>query len=586
MRALLVALSFVLAAPASPVAAQSRAEASAVGVVAVARGLEAQYRAALIRDRQIAEVRQVQLIEQAETRMRDARHALAAATANRAAAQAELERARASYVQLVNSIPLREAAARIEVEAFRSEIEGGLAQATPELLAAYEQFADGDRADAWRTLDTLLTARARARITAARTVAAAELRQAASLREIMRAHGEATAADVIELLDQAVDLNPRDFFAHAARARLMYQRLGDLPGAEQAIRQALAAAASQRQRVIALNDLGDIRLARRYMTDAIAAYEQSLAIVRQAAESNPDDVLVLDDLAVGLTKVGETLMLVREFAAALESYEEALRLRRRLAAVDPNDRIYQRRVGISAQYVGDAQLALRDLRAARASFAESLALSQQLLAADPADAEAQRDLAIGYARIGGLQMEEGDLVGAQESYRQGVEAATRLAAADATNLNDQRLLSTNLNALGIAYETRRDFPRALASYRAALEIRRRLAQTFADSVGAQRDLVVTLTYVGTAQRRLNDEAGARESYEEALAVIRPLAMANPNDTPVQGALIMVLRTLTEITGDRAYVREALERALALQAQGRLLRGEAAIIDDLRRRAEQ
>ena len=99
--------------------ASARAEptvAAAQATDAVTRGVVTQYEAALIRERRIADDRQLRLIDAAETRMRDARHALEGAATNRAQAQAGLDACRAEYATFVESVELREAAARIEVK--------------------------------------------------------------------------------------------------------------------------------------------------------------------------------------------------------------------------------------------------------------------------------------------------------------------------------------------------------------------------------------------------------------------------------------------------------------------------------------
>ena len=148
---LLLAVVFALAGL-QPAAAQPRAEEAVSPRSGLVSALEAQFRAALIRERNLADSRELAQIAAAENRMRSARRALADAAADRSAAQAALDAARADYQRLVSAIPLREAVAQVEAAAFRAEIEGAVVQASPELIEAYRAFADGDRAGATEPL--------------------------------------------------------------------------------------------------------------------------------------------------------------------------------------------------------------------------------------------------------------------------------------------------------------------------------------------------------------------------------------------------------------------------------------------------
>ena len=175
----------------------------------VARGLEAQYQAALIRDRRLADDRELRLIADYEARLTQARRR---ADSRVAGAQAELERARADYAQLVETIALRDAASRAEIEAYRAEAQGLAAEATPERLAALQRFADGDRVGAWPALETIRLAEDRAIEAASNTRRAVRWRQDAELRDIMRFNREATTEQVLALWEQAAALDPTDFW--------------------------------------------------------------------------------------------------------------------------------------------------------------------------------------------------------------------------------------------------------------------------------------------------------------------------------------------------------------------------------------
>jgi hypothetical protein len=184
IRAALLAAGLALMATSAdadpPSVAQQAADA------AVVRGLEAQYQAALIRERRLADDREQRLIADAEARLTRARAAADAAAGDAAAIQTELAAARDEYATLVESIAQRDASARAEIDSYRREAENLVARASPEMRRALERFADGDRVGAWPVIEQETQARVRARIAAAEQAAAADLEEIERLRREMQ----------------------------------------------------------------------------------------------------------------------------------------------------------------------------------------------------------------------------------------------------------------------------------------------------------------------------------------------------------------------------------------------------------------
>ena len=123
----------------------------------------------------------------------------------------ELGAARADYAKLAAGIVQRDAAAQAEIEAYRAEAEQRVAKATPEELAALQQFADGDRVVAEPVLMGIRDARKRATLKAAAMRIARDERATADEHDIMRLHGEATMAEVLKLYETAAEDDPNDW---------------------------------------------------------------------------------------------------------------------------------------------------------------------------------------------------------------------------------------------------------------------------------------------------------------------------------------------------------------------------------------
>ncbi len=177
---------------------------------AVARGLEAQYQAALIRERRLADDRETRLIADAEAQLRKARTRVDEANTASLQDRRSLQSARDDYARLVADVASRDARSKAEIEAYRSEAKVLATSATPEKLAALQRFADGDRVGAWPVLQDLTEASVRARMAAAGAAAGAEMRELARLRGIMRNNGEATTEEVLSIWDRAAALDPHD----------------------------------------------------------------------------------------------------------------------------------------------------------------------------------------------------------------------------------------------------------------------------------------------------------------------------------------------------------------------------------------
>ena len=565
MRRGLVAVLIATLVLAVPASAQPTGVASSAD--ALTRALVGQYEAALIRERRLSDDRQLHLIDAAEARMRDARHALGAATANRAHAQAELDVCRADYLRLVESVPLQAAAARIEVEAFRAEVSGSVTLATPDLIAAYEQFADGDRQDAWTTLATLLSARAAARIAAAHAAAAGEIRQLAWMRNIMRVHGEATVVDVLQLWDQASALDPSDAVTHIHRAILAQQK-GELDRAESAASLAVSTARTDVVRSAALDSLGDVQLARGDLTGARASAEEGLAISRRIATALPNNSDAQRDVGVGLGRLGNVLELQGDSTAALAAYNEALSVDRRSIA-SRNDARSRRDLSVSLERVGGLQTRRGDLQAARATYEEDLLISRRLAADDPQDADAQGDLSIALQYFGDIQIAQGDVVGGQASYSEMLAIARVRAAADPSNADAQRILSVAWARLGDTQVRRGDLEAARESYAEDLAISRRLAAD-RGNIAAQHDLISTLENLSDVVKMQTDFVAALALSEEALAVARSIGGIDPSDARAQRELWVALGKVGDaravqgdVTGAVAPYREGLSIARRL-----------------------
>ena len=334
-----------------------------------------------------------------------------------------------------------------------------------DILGAADRLVEAARADARR--------------------AAERYREAGALAYPLNA-GKALAA-----YRAAADLDPSDFWTHIFVARLALVT-GTLDQSLAAANAALGATSGERQKSVALNELGDARRARNDLSGALDAYEEGLVISRRLAAADPSDAERQRDVTVTLNNVGDVRRARNDLSGALDAYEEGLTIRRRLAAADPSHTERQRDVLVSLTKIGDVRRARNDLSGALDAYEEGLAIARRLAAADPSHAERQRDASVSLERVGDVRRARNDLSGALDAYEEGLTIARRLAAADRSHAERQRDVSVSLNKLGDVRRARNDLSGALEAYEEGLTIRRRLAAADPSHAGRQRDVWTSL----------------------------------------------------------------------------------------------
>jgi tetratricopeptide (TPR) repeat protein len=515
------------AAPAA-LLAQPGAAAQDADRQQLVQGLQAQYEVALIRERRMADDRETQLITALEARLRAARAQADAARGDARAANAALATARQQYADTANQITRRDPSAQADAAAYHAQATSAAAQASPAKLAALQRFADGDRTGAWPILQQLTTAEtSQAGVSVGDQ--AGDLRELASLRDVMRAHGEATTADVLALYDQAAQLDPSDFKTQIQRARLA-------------------------------NDLGDLRRAR-------TAAEQALSV---AADDGAR--------ATALRWIGEQTAAQHDYATAGPDYDQALGMFRRQAATDASA-YAQNSVATVLQDKGDLQVLQGDFKGAKASYAEGLGIRQKLSAADPSNPGLLDEVASFYQRIGDLDEKLGDLVGARDAFQQGLSLRQKISAADPTNTDLQYYVSAFMRRLGDIALKQNDLKAARSEYEACLAIRQRLSAADPSSAQLQNAVALDLEDLAGVAFDMDDVATARADYAQCLAIRQKLAAADPTNAATQQLILRAMARLAKASGGGWDQVAAQYRKI--KTAGQLTPGDDRILDALR-----
>jgi len=512
----------------SPVSAAGPIAAVEADRQALVQGLQAQYEVALIRERKIADDRESQLIAALEVRLKSARIQVDAARGDARAADAALVLARADYAKLAGQIARKDPATQTDVAAYHTQAEGVAAQASPQKLAALQRFADGDRVGAWPIIDAMTNAEIGAPGTAT-DQQARDLRQLAELRDVMRAHGEATTADVLGLYDRTAALDPSQFKTEIERARLA-RDLGDLTRAQAAAEQAANVAVIDIERAAAQRLVGEIATDRHDYVAARQALDAALATAQRLAASNPTP-RNQNEVAWVLQDKGDLLVLTGAFDAARDAFSDSLAIRHRLAAADPSSAAIQDYLAGDYQRLGDLAEKVGDLNGARGDFEAGLAIRQRLSAADPSSTDLQYFASALLRRLGDLAVQQGDLTAARKAYEDCLAIRQRLSAADPSSAQLQNAVALDLEDLA-----------------------------------------------GVAASQ-NDLAGARTDYEQCLAIRRRLAAADPTNAAMQQLILRALARFARVGG--SSWQDVAAQYLRIEKAGQLTPGDEKVLGALR-----
>ena len=211
-----------------------------------------------------------------------------------------------------------------------------------------------------------------------------------------------------------------------------------------------------------LNNLGNVQSDLHRSEGAVTSYEEAVAICRQLAAVRPD--VYLPHVAMTLNNLGTVQRDLHRFERAVANYEEALAIRRQLAAIHPD--VYLPNVATTLNNLGNVQSELHRCEVAMASFEEALAICRRLAAARPG--VYLSDVAITLNNLGTVQRDLHQFEGAAASYEEALAAYRQLAAArpDVYLPN----VAMTLNNLGIVQSDLHRFQGAVASYEEAREI--------------------------------------------------------------------------------------------------------------------
>ncbi len=212
---------------------------------------------------------------------------------------------------------------------------------------------------------------------------------------------------------------------------LLKSQVGEETQAEQAylaavklqrrlLRDRTADARLRRNLAGSLNNLSMLT-SRNKISAAVEYAEEALGIRQQLAESNPDNVEVLNELALALNNMGALHSRQDQNQRAAESYAEAIRLQSRLVELAPAAVAYRGDLAVSYNNLGLLQSQQARYPESLDAFRQALSLQQELATRFPQDPDFISSLAGVYNNIGMVLRKQGEDTQAIEAFRLAVQ---------------------------------------------------------------------------------------------------------------------------------------------------------------------
>jgi tetratricopeptide (TPR) repeat protein len=293
-----------------------------------------------------------------------------------------------------------------------------------------------------------------------------------------------------------------------------------------------------RMRCVTLGIKGDVLRAQGRLPEALAAYQQGLAIAKRLTDQDPSNAGWQRDLAASYGKIGDVLRAQGRLPEALAVYQQGLAITKRLADQDPSNATWQQDLAAAYDRMGDVRRAQGSFPEALDTYQQGLNIRQKLADQNRSKADWQRDLSVSYDRVGDILRAQGKLPEALAAYQQGLAIAKRLADQDPSNAGWQRDLSLSYGRTGEAFRAQGKLPEALAACQQGLAIAKRLADQDPSNADWQRDLSVGYDKVADILVAQGNLPEALAAYQQGLAIAKYLADQDPSNAGWQRDLIV------------------------------------------------
>ncbi|MCG8457183.1 MAG: protein kinase, partial [Holophagales bacterium] len=193
----------------------------------------------------------------------------------------------------------------------------------------------------------------------------------------------------------------------------------------------------------ALYQIGEVRLDRGQLEEALAPLGESLALSRELCHRSPEDGELLFELGQSEFWVGYAAWKTRRLEEARRHFEAYLRISERLVAIEPENPDFRLELAYAHSNLGSLAEEEGNLNRARERFERVLGLVEALLEEAPEDPGLRFEFAAIHNQLGTVERRQGHLREALEHFRRDHEIRQQLAAEEPENRLHQELLGTS-----------------------------------------------------------------------------------------------------------------------------------------------
>jgi eukaryotic-like serine/threonine-protein kinase len=194
----------------------------------------------------------------------------------------------------------------------------------------------------------------------------------------------------------------------------------------------------------ALNNLGSLAQRRQQTEQALALFQQSVALKDRVLAKTPENSALAVEQADSLSWIGSTLDRLGRLPEAADYYERQLQVLRGVGAREPAADGWRHRLALAELIMGDLQIAMGNLSAAQALNETAKTTLTQLVAVDVSNTTWQRDLSYAQTQAAYLLLIEKQPLHALEYLRR-AEERLRPLLVDVEAPTNWRLLAVEIS---------------------------------------------------------------------------------------------------------------------------------------------
>ncbi|MDX2147390.1 MAG: tetratricopeptide repeat protein [Planctomycetota bacterium] len=281
----------------------------------------------------------------------------------------------------------------------------------------------------------------------------------------------------------------------------------------------------------AWNWTGDALMTRGDAPGALAAYTESMEIVKDLAAQDPDEPQWQRMLSVSSYERGNALHVTGKNREAIAAYRTALEIAEKLANRYPDNHGFQRDLCIQYNRLGDVLRGIGKTEEALDVYGRSMNIIEGLATHYPHIAELQRDLSVSLVKVADAQGDQ-DSGSTRQVRLERYSRALQILDTLAENSHDIDILrgrSVCYDRIGDIHRTSKDYLDARAAYTASMEIAKALADRYPANTEWQRDLAVSYSKLGLLARSSGETSRAREHWQRGRAIMIKLVALDPTN---------------------------------------------------------